>query len=130
MASPLKKFDGELDVLNLQKAAIDRNIPTPATGIYYLGTLQDGCLSVQYVGRSDTDLRRRLLQHTSEGKFTFFSFRLTKTILEAFRLECREWHRFCETLNLIHPDAPKSLPYLCPYCNASKEIKSGLYKDH
>jgi hypothetical protein len=41
-------------------------------------------------------------------------------------MECREWHRFFKLGNAIHPDAPKNLPYICPYCNGSKEIKAGI----
>jgi|TARA_Y100000310_G_C20683511_1_gene817540 hypothetical protein len=115
-----------MELLKLCKPVVDGIVSNGLVGVYCLGEKSPKGFHVGYVGRSDTDLRRRLLQHVQSGKFSYFYFVQTETIFDAFRIECREWHRFFELGNAIHPDAPKNLPYICPYCNGSKEIKSGL----
>ncbi len=115
-----------MNILNLCKPVVDRSVSKNSVGVYCLGKKTPKGFCVGYVGRSDTNLKRRLLQHVQNGKFSQFYFIPTKTIFDAFRMECREWHRFFELSNVIHPDAPKNLPYICPYCNGSEEIKAGL----
>ena len=98
-------------------------------GVYFLGQQLNDELCVQYVGRSDTDLKRRLLQHARAGQYPRFAVCPTKTIWDAYRLECREWHRFAHLFNRIHPDSPKILPYLCPYCIAGKEYREWIRRE-
>lgn len=88
-----------------------------AIGTYFLGKIKDSV--PQYVGRSDTDLRRRLLQHLSAGRFDWFAASLTQTANGAFYLECRGWHslRGLGIRNLIHPASPAGLPIRCPFCD-------------
>lgn len=118
-----------MKILELSKPIIEGEISKGLVGAYCLGVKTDKGFNAGYVGRSDTDIRRRLLQHAEVGKFSNFYFIPTKTIFDAFMIECREWHRFFALSNSIHPDAPKNLPYICSYCNASREIKAGLRRD-
>ena len=90
---------------------------------YALGYKNDkGTFIVQYVGRSDTDLRRRLIKHITDGeKFEYFKFSYAKNVESAFKEECRNYHDFGENeklINEIHPDRPENRDDLtCPYCN-------------
>lgn len=95
-------------------------------GIYYLGFVRNGKFLIRYVGRSDCDLRRRLRQHTKIGRYTHFVYIRTKTIKEAYYLECREWHRLHNLDNDIHPDEPNYLNYSCPYCFKGAKIRLQL----
>ena len=47
---------------------------------------------VVYVGRSDRNLRARLLNHQKTGKYEYFRFTTAKNSIEAFDEECRGWH--------------------------------------
>jgi hypothetical protein len=107
--------------LRLIAEVVQASLPTDQIGFYRLGYLRDGHFEVGYFGRSDTSLRRRLLQHCQNAPETHFTCLPTSTILEAFRLECGEWHLGRPGVrNKIHPDAPKLLGYSCPYCELSE----------
>jgi hypothetical protein len=103
----------------LSRSIIDHKVSSNTIGVYWLGKKKKGSFDIRYVGRSDSCVKTRLMQHIETDKFTHFSFKSTKTIYEAFRLECMEWHlRADHTYNKIHPDSPRHLPYVCPYCMA------------
>ena len=76
-----------------------------------------------YVGRSDTDLQRRLLQHLDNGEpYSIFWFRYETCVSDAFAAECYAWHGYKDTGvhldNDIHPDTPSgSVRIHCPVCN-------------
>jgi len=101
-----------------------KTIPKNTTGVYFLGIEINKNIHLKYIGRSDTRLRNRLLEHAKAKKYTHFSFQLTKTIFEAYRIECREWHNAIDLDNRIHPKKPKKLGFKCPYCT----IEKGGYK--
>ena len=111
----------EIRVYNLKPLIIKQIVPKKSVGSYRLGIFSEEQFDVLYFGRSDTDLRRRLLQHAKEGKFSHFTFEETNGLFDAFRQECRDWHmKILNTKNCIHPFAPKRLPYICPYCLIKK----------
>jgi hypothetical protein len=95
-------------------------IPPAVLGVYLLGEPSSaGRFVFQYVGRSDTDLRRRLLQHCSAASALFFRHVLCIDRLTAFRMECYFWHAAegeHTVANLIHPAAPRGTDVSCPYC--------------
>ena len=108
---------------------IDHAIERNKVGNYWLGNYgPDGSFRANYVGRSDTCLRRRLHNHAATYKFQAFIVRKARTIKEAFEIECREWHLIGKTsrgTNAIHPRTPRHLRvYKCPYCeyDSSKEV--------
>lgn len=92
-------------------------------GNYALGYENDnGSFLVKYVGRSDTDLRRRLIEHYNNREtYEFFKFKYAKSVEDTFIEECRNYHDFGESKSLDnerHPDRPDGKKYLtCPYCD-------------
>jgi hypothetical protein len=109
-----------MNIRDLGSRDIVASVPKNATGVYYLGSLNNGEFILKYIGRSDTRLLNRLLDHAKKGCYTKFSFELTETIFHAYRIECREWHNDIQLDNKVHPRAPKNLPYECPYCKKNK----------
>ncbi len=70
-----------------------------------------------YVGRSDTDLRSRILASAANHRgVRWFSFEVASSPLEAYDLECRYYHALQPTNNLVHPDAPAGTDIACPVC--------------
>ena len=70
-------------------------------GVYVLGREQSGTFSGLYVGRSDTDLKRRLAEHLPAREANSFirlyapdrfHFQYTATAYEAYRMECSLFH--------------------------------------
>lgn len=114
-------------VYKLIKSVIGHKISRNSIGVYWLGRFSKGHFEITYIGRSDGCLKRRLLQHTELGKYGHFAFKITPTIFDAFRLECQEWHNRACVYNLIHPDSPRNLPYICPYCLTQKEFGNLLH---
>ena len=119
----------EIRVYNLKPLIIKQIVPKKSVGSYRLGIFSEEQFDVLYFGRSDTNLQRRLLQHSKDGKFSHFTFELTDSLLEAYRLECRDWHmKIPFAKNCTHPFAPKRLPYACPYCLVKKMFNFWRWK--
>ena len=100
---------------------INRLIGDGVIGNYALGLkTNNGSFMVKYVGRSDTNLKQRLIQHLSdEKKYPFFKYHVAQTIKEAYLWECKNFHDFGgeEYLdNKVHPAKPEGLKDTCPYC--------------
>jgi len=73
-----------------------------------------------YVGRSDTDLRRRLLQHAAAGTGEYFRYDVHPSPSHAFWAECSLYHAIDGPLtNHIHPDAPDYLDIECAFCSTN-----------
>jgi hypothetical protein len=90
--------------LRLTMQMIASVIPPRTKGVYVLFAADvDGRLECQYVGRSDTDLRRRLLRHPHRHASSHFLFEPCDTASEAYRSEVRAYRRFRPRLNLIQP---------------------------
>ena len=83
----------------------------------------------RYVGRSDTSLRERLMDH--KGQYSVFFVRYADTPDEAFRFECEFYHRYIDTIeNKIHPDRPDVSSAVCPICgspDATAMVDSRLF---
>ena len=72
-----------------------------------------------YVGRSDTDPRRRLLEHAAAGRGDYFTFDVHPSSWHAFQVECSLYHGVEGHLgNRIHPDVPSFTDSQCPFCRA------------
>ena len=91
-----------------KKGNICRLVPK-TYGNYELG---NGEKTVIYFGRSDSDLRARLLTHHNEkkGNFEFFRFETAKNTVEAYHEECRLWH--------LRGEYTKNMP--CKHCSYGK----------
>ena len=99
-------------------------VPARRPGVYLLGGLDpvDGAFSPCYVGRSDSDVRKRLTSHEHSARFTHFRVRICSTARQAFHRECQYWHALLDSgqlLNRQHPDLPVGASGSCPYCSAS-----------
>jgi hypothetical protein len=73
--------------------------------------------AVVYLGRSDTDLRRRLLEHAIGRRGDYFTWQMHSSAPSAWTDECSQWHdlpRLAE--NLVHPARPDSSNDRCPFC--------------
>ncbi|WP_323947524.1 hypothetical protein [Aeromonas caviae] len=103
----------------LDSKTIDAVITRTGAGNYALGSENDkGGLTVEYVGRSDTDVNSRLKQHAAKGTYTHFKFGYATSPKAAFEKECQNFHDFGETslANKIHPDRPENASWKCPAC--------------
>lgn len=69
-----------------------------------------------YVGRSDTDLRRRLVGHARAERAEFFDFEPTSRVRAAFLTECASYHAITGLRNVIHPATPSGSDERCPFC--------------
>jgi len=103
--------------LTLDKSTIQTNVKEGSIGNYWLF---DETLGIRYVGRSDTDLQKRLLDHVNERPYKSFKFSYATSPKEAYYKECEQYHehnKFGRLMNKNHPDRPENMPHLCcPIC--------------
>ncbi len=88
-------------------------------GVYAITNSQGMIL---YVGRSDTNLQRRIKEHVGEKlDYTKFYYEEAASKKDAFEKECCLWHQYHPRDNDIHPDYPDDMRYLkCPVAGCSK----------
>jgi hypothetical protein len=106
----------------LTEQFINAHIINEAIGNYALGIAHNRQFAVQYVGRSDTDLKRRLAEHIGEP-YTYFMFSYAENVVQAYQKECVNYHDYVDPGyrldNEIHPDKPEGRSDLrCPRCKA------------
>lgn len=88
----------------------------PSPGVFALGYIgRDDAFYINFIGRSDEDVRSRLLELI--GSDRSFKFSLTKSPEEAFRRECELYHSFRPPSNRIHPGRPTATNWVCPRCS-------------
>lgn len=105
---------------SLDTGTIRRVVSKNAIGAYRLFKSVNGIIELAYWGRSDTSLRRRLQEHSRNGKYTHFVIETAESVYEAFRRECRDYHlRIPGIDNRMHPAPPKGSSYSCPYCSVT-----------
>lgn len=111
----------------LVASVVRRAVPPGVIGAYSLGS--NASSIPHYIGRSDTDLRRRLLQHSAKGRYDWFIATPTMDTYAAFYLECRSWHALKRPLltNRIHPAIPVGKATMCPFCDFSQVVDSCTY---
>lgn len=96
---------------------VERIVEEGRIGNYALGHLDDKkTFIVNYVGRSDTDVKGRLIHWVENSKRPRFKYSYATSVKEAFEKECRNFHDFSPSDNEIHPDKPKDKSYKCPVC--------------
>ena len=104
-------------VHRLTADGVNRHVPPEQLGVYKLGYLQRGTFPVYYVGRSDFDLPKRLMDHVREGRYKRFAFTCVQPAEDGYDLECALWHRYYGDLdNHIHPAIPHGYRKTCLVC--------------
>jgi len=102
----------------LDRVTVEKFVPSGSIGNYLL---YDGTSRIRYVGRSDTDLQKRLLGHVDEPPYKYFKSSYVASPEEAFYKECEQYHECLASgflLNKNHPDCPENMPHLCcPICS-------------
>lgn len=84
-------------------------------GVFALGYNGNrGAFYVNYIGRSDADLRQRLLDLI--GSDTSFKFAVLDSAEAAFMRECDLFHAFRPRGNRLHPGRPPASGWTCPNC--------------
>lgn len=95
-------------------------IPKGYKGTYILYSQDKNVVEPIYVGRSDTDLQRRLLNHPYLGSADYFEYFTFDTAEKAYLSETALFHSFEYSLiNEIHPAMPAHSHVKCPFCNST-----------
>ena len=100
----------------LNRRNVNRVTGEVSTGQYRLTRSRTG--PTEYVGRSDTDLSRRLNEHLDEG-YTHFRYSPAGSVKSAYEKECRQYHYRLDNGNIDnvrHPARPRGTNYRCPVC--------------
>jgi hypothetical protein len=103
----------------LNEGTIDAIVKGTGAGAYALGREASGTFYISYVGRSDSDVNKRLKDHV--GKYSNFKYAFyTKSANDAFLAECRLFHDFgaYSLDNKVHPARPQGTAWKCPHCTA------------
>lgn len=100
---------------SLGDIAVRRHARSGWPGVYMLA---DTAELPRYVGRSDSDVQNRLLQHASSGAYRFFYVEHDRSPIDAFQRECNLYHYYRSQLdNEIHPAIPRDCGDGCPKCS-------------
>lgn len=101
----------------LSRKRVRQVVPDGQPGFYRLGYIIGGRFYTTYVGRSDSCLQRRLIEHERYRWHEAFVARPTETVEEAYQQECLFYHlEGASTGNRIHPAKPAETSTECPYC--------------
>ncbi len=104
---------------DLNELTIAAKVTSGKVGNYALGYMGSGAKSntfmVNYVGRSDSDLAKRLNDHVDKQPKFMYSY--APSVDDAFKEECRNYHDFGPPGNDVHPATPSGSSVKCPYCS-------------
>ena len=98
----------------LDSTTIDQVITKKSPGVYALDRTTTPGFTVNYVGRADDDVAKRLKTWASEGKYKYFQFEYHASAKAAFDRECHLYHLYPQLDNIIHPAVPPNTNYACP----------------
>jgi hypothetical protein len=112
---------GMSNAFEFDRETISDEITQTKSGNYALGYVNNNKrFIVQYVGRSDGDLRSRLCEHLGEN-YSHFKYRYASSPKNAFEIECNNFHDFGgdrdKLKNKYHPDRPEGASWKCPCCD-------------
>ncbi len=97
----------------LTSASVNEHARSGWKGVYKLRRSRGG--PIRYVGRSDTDVQDRLLDHVRRGEYRFFTVEHKRTTKKAWLREAHLYHFHRENLdNQRHPPPPNGMS--CPKC--------------
>jgi hypothetical protein len=95
--------------------AIEAAVMRKSPGVFALGHADpSGRFCVNHIGRSDSDVKARLLDYI--GSDLLFKFGYFPTSRAAFERECELFHDISPPRNRIHPDRAKGTTWECPRC--------------
>jgi len=100
---------------------IDYYVQRASCGVYVLYPSFE-CRAA-YVGRSDSNVNRRLKEQYRDDFYDCRAFRFAycRSPREAYYEECRLYHHYEKhhvILNERHPDRPDYTEYICPECRS------------
>ncbi len=100
----------------LDAQTIDKIVTKTSAGAYALGRSKNDGYYVDYVGRSDGDVNKRLKDWV--GNYTHFKFDYFSSPKAAFEKECNLYHDFKASGldNDVHPARPANTNWECPRC--------------
>jgi hypothetical protein len=99
----------------LTSEEVNKEVSNNSPGTYALDQGHDsGGFHISYVGRSDTNVNERLLEHV--GKYKRFKFEYYPTPREAFDKECGLYHDFNPPAKIQHPTRPNGSGWKCLHC--------------
>lgn len=104
----------------LTTQTIDRVVAKTSLGNYALGNFSGATFVILYIGRSDTDLNRRLKQWAGETHYAWFKFSYATSPKAAFEKECKNYHYYGGRVMLDnegHPHRPEGTCWKCPMCD-------------
>jgi hypothetical protein len=106
---------------DLADEKIEEKVTESSPGNYALGNEGDnGVFVVGYVGRSDTDIKRRLKAWSARAKSKLmFKFSYAPDSRAAYEKECEHFHAFRPPGQHVHPHPPKGEAWCCPRCGDS-----------
>ena len=97
----------------LSRATILQMVSKTSPGAYVLSRSGN---TAHYVGRSDVNLRDRLLDYVN-STYQKFWFAYATSPRDAFEKECELFHDFNPLDNRIHPQRPVGCGWRCPRCS-------------
>ncbi|MGY5281444.1 GIY-YIG nuclease family protein [Nocardia abscessus] len=114
-------------LLRLRPWLIRTLIPEHHIGTYLL---YNDTADLVYVGRSDTDIRRRLIRHSIDCRGEYFTYDIHNSVTSAFDVECALFHLHAGRLsNRLHPDKPDFYEATCIFCCVPRQ-RSRAAKKH
>ncbi len=102
------------DLFSLTDEMIGAQVTKTSPGVYVLDATSTGSFTNSYVGRSDTDLNKRL--HDWVGKYKYCKTQYCDSPKAAFEAECELYHAFSPKDNVNHPARPNGSSWVCPRC--------------
>ena len=94
---------------------IDKYLQAASPGVFALGEERDELFLINYIGRSDGDLRSTLKAHVG-GRYSLFKFRYALSALDAFGKECELYHSVVTLHDPVHPVPPPGTHAACGGC--------------
>lgn len=109
----------------LSEEKIDEVVTRTSPGVYVLEREHsDDSFVVNYVGRSDDNVRGRLKKWVGVRRYKRFKFAYFDSPKGAFEKECSVYHDFegpkGSLDNEKHPQRPEGTSWQCPRCNVFK----------
>ena len=99
---------------SLTEDGISENVTHRSPGAYALGHTDNRTFYIHYIGRSDSNVEKRLRDH--KGAQPQFKYEYYPTSKAAFEKECHLYHDFGPPGNKRHPDRPDGRDWECPVC--------------